>query len=480
MGKHILSASRRFAFLCMFLFSFFHFQSVVQGSISIINSGKTFHTKQDQTIGLQLVRGYEYMGRLQHIDKNPTLCSNNPYAKFPIVPPSDGIPVAIIAQSGGGCSSEQKIKNAARMISPKNRVQYIIIQDSSKHRHDGQLGINNDDMNEQNNDIDVDFFTDDDSNDSYYDNDINIAVLHVSYYDGQILLNTINSEDSQVLKDGGMRILLNSKELNLSGRTVIILILITVTVCACLCCCILAVVQSSFEEEIQQPTTPTTRPTRRRLTLEQVRSRFPAFHFDPIEHHQSAPKPNSININDKDEAELQQNRFYRLSDECTICLDEFTQSARCRQLPCGHVFHSSCIAKWLIERQANCPLCKLDLYEVVQDENSDGTSQLEIDSENQQSIQEESALSAATENDITEDIPSSVPDNDLIRQGDIDLDTNNDSIRRSSLSSRLWGGWTMNLFGHIRQQQRQQLNTEILTELTEPLVSSVEERPLEV
>lgn len=92
MGKHILSASRRFAFLCMFLFSFFHFQSVVQGSISIINSGKTFHTKQDQTIGLQLVRGYEYMGRLQHIDKNPTLCSNNPYAKFPIVPPSDGIP----------------------------------------------------------------------------------------------------------------------------------------------------------------------------------------------------------------------------------------------------------------------------------------------------------------------------------------------------------------------------------------------------
>lgn len=475
-GQHIPSISR-FAFLCMFFFFFFHFQSVVEGSISAINSGKTFHSKQDRNVGLQLVRGYEYMGRLQHVDENPTLCSGeHPFQKFNIVPSSDGLPVAIIAQTGGGCSASEKASIAARMISPKNQVQYLIIQDSSKGGNRKLGEYYEDDMNQQYlslsstsrhddfffntlfgtddtfdyNEKDVQVFTDDDSNDSYYNNDINIAVLHVSYDDGQALLNMINSEDPQVFKNGGMRVLLNSRELNVNGRTVMIWILITVTVCACFCCCILAVVQSSFEEEVQQPP-PTRTPARRRLTLEQVRSKFPAFHFNPKEHHQNycAPKSSDTNINDFDETELQQNRFCQLSDECTICLDEFIPGVRCRQLPCEHVFHSTCIARWLIERSATCPLCKLDLYEeeVVEDENSDGTSQLELDSGNQQSA-----------------------------QGDTVVDANNGNMRRSALSSRFWSGWTMNLFGHIRQQQQRPSATDMLTELTEPLVSSVEQR----
>lgn len=62
----------------------------------------------------------------------------------------------------------------------------------------------------------------------------------------------------------------------------------------------------------------------------------------------------------------------QLSDECTICLDEFTPGIRVRQLPCGHVFHSTCIARWFIERSAVCPLCKLDLYEEpIEDDNEE-------------------------------------------------------------------------------------------------------------
>uniref|UniRef100_A0A7R9WLD9 RING-type domain-containing protein n=1 Tax=Craspedostauros australis TaxID=1486917 RepID=A0A7R9WLD9_9STRA len=34
-----------------------------------------------------------------------------------------------------------------------------------------------------------------------------------------------------------------------------------------------------------------------------------------------------------------------------------------RKLPCDHTFHANCIARWLVERSATCPLCKIDLFE---------------------------------------------------------------------------------------------------------------------
>ena len=33
--------------------------------------------------------------------------------------------------------------------------------------------------------------------------------------------------------------------------------------------------------------------------------------------------------------------------DCTICKDEFNVEEVAIQLPCGHVFHSECITKWL-------------------------------------------------------------------------------------------------------------------------------------
>ena len=66
----------------------------VDATISIIDSGKTFNTKSDRKIGQQLLRGYAYMGRLQYVTDNPTLCPGiyNPNQKFNIVPPNDGLP----------------------------------------------------------------------------------------------------------------------------------------------------------------------------------------------------------------------------------------------------------------------------------------------------------------------------------------------------------------------------------------------------
>ena len=178
------------------------------------------------------------------------------------------------------------------------------------------------------------------------------------------------------------RILLNGKESNVSVRTVVMWMLLSFSICACTCCCVVLVfAQNGFDDE-EDPQQASRRPVRRRLTLEQVRARFPSFHFNPQEHHQNNNNCSDCGCgNDGDDnggeeaiavAVEQQKGYMQLSDECTICLDEFTPGVRVRELPCGHVFHSTCIARWFIERSAVCPLCKLDLYEEpVEDDNED-------------------------------------------------------------------------------------------------------------
>lgn len=62
-------------------------------TISFVDSGRTFSSRQDTHVGQPLLDGYEYMGRLQYIPENPTLCPGTyPNQKFDIVNPSDGLP----------------------------------------------------------------------------------------------------------------------------------------------------------------------------------------------------------------------------------------------------------------------------------------------------------------------------------------------------------------------------------------------------
>lgn len=56
---------------------------------------------------------------------------------------------------------------------------------------------------------------------------------------------------------------------------------------------------------------------------------------------------------------------------CSICLDEYAADEYVAELPCGHVFHSSCIGKWLTERSSTCPLCKTDLMPDEDDDDDD-------------------------------------------------------------------------------------------------------------
>ena len=60
---------------------------------------------------------------------------------------------------------------------------------------------------------------------------------------------------------------------------------------------------------------------------------------------------------------LQANGTSLSGQSCAICIEEFSPGAKVKALRCSptHVFHESCIDRWLIEMEA-CPLCTADLH----------------------------------------------------------------------------------------------------------------------
>ncbi|CAL1542865.1 unnamed protein product [Lymnaea stagnalis] len=55
---------------------------------------------------------------------------------------------------------------------------------------------------------------------------------------------------------------------------------------------------------------------------------------------------------------------YMETHQCVICLDEFTPSAMLCGLPCGHVFHETCIIAWLNREKHFCPMCRWPSYKL--------------------------------------------------------------------------------------------------------------------
>lgn len=55
--------------------------------------------------------------------------------------------------------------------------------------------------------------------------------------------------------------------------------------------------------------------------------------------------------------DLREESGAHLNDTCAICLADFDDGCRVRELPCEHCFHPSCIDTWLRLRNA-CPMCK--------------------------------------------------------------------------------------------------------------------------
>lgn len=45
------------------------------------------------------------------------------------------------------------------------------------------------------------------------------------------------------------------------------------------------------------------------------------------------------------------------NDECSICLQSFSEKERITTLSCNHYYHQKCIDLWLAISEA-CPLCR--------------------------------------------------------------------------------------------------------------------------
>ena len=176
---------------------------------------------------------------------------------------------------------------------------------------------------------------------------LNIAVLRVSYTVGYELLDLILHDSMNIQKAGGSKIILDSEEPSIDTTIILLWMLAAFSISASACCCLLLCVNRGFI--LDEPAPQPQRPVRRRLTVDQVVEKYPLFHYHHRHEH-------------GDEAGGD------LLEECAICLDDLAEGIPCRQLPCQHVFHGRCIAKWLIERSATCPLCKIDLYEEEKEE----------------------------------------------------------------------------------------------------------------
>ena len=70
-------------------------------------------------------------------------------------------------------------------------------------------------------------------------------------------------------------------------------------------------------------------------------------------------------------AELDEFQFKHLKkysalkeDKCPICLQKYKSADIIKEFPCKHIFHKTCISKWL-KKSNVCPICKHDLTEEI-------------------------------------------------------------------------------------------------------------------
>ena len=128
---------------------------------------------------------------------------------------------------------------------------------------------------------------------------------------------------------------------------------------------------------------------------------------------------------------------------CCICLEEFEDREKVRVLPCGHKFHEDCLTPWLTERDASCPLCKMDVLEhVLEMEKKNGTKDGqggEVDKERQASAAE--AFGGETTANTNTNANSSTADT-----SNTDIDTDLFASRGTSPVRSVWyrlRGWSL-------------------------------------
>ena len=63
----------------------------------------------------------------------------------------------------------------------------------------------------------------------------------------------------------------------------------------------------------------------------------------------------------KSEAVTENNVMLLTNELCSICIDGYIVGNVRKFLPCGHIFHGSCIDAWLSQNSTKCPLDQLSI-----------------------------------------------------------------------------------------------------------------------
>jgi len=339
----------------LFLLPFLtHNLVVVIATITIADTGARYPSEPDHWYSGHFIPGVNYMAHLQYLEHNLDVCPITT-EKFSVKRPIDNFPVVLLARRNG-CADWTKIQTVKQEIDPAGVVQFIIIYDTEDDEDDiipvypekQQLAFSPIietvfQKNKQTNKQTEAWLTT-----HLYDDNINMGVLHVSASIGNDLLRIILQESNYTREMGGTQLLLNGEsssntERQYFLRKALFWFGISFLVSGCCCSFILSVRLQILNDDDETTVAPP-RPTRRRLTFDQVEEWVPEFVYH-IPNEETENKEETI----------------RDPVECTVCLDPFQDGEYMRKLPCGHQFHSYCIAKWLVERSSTCPLCKLDL-----------------------------------------------------------------------------------------------------------------------
>lgn len=58
--------------------------------------------------------------------------------------------------------------------------------------------------------------------------------------------------------------------------------------------------------------------------------------------------------------EIKKMKVGKTNKDCSVCMCNFVHGEIIRLLPCGHIFHDTCVKPWLMS-QITCPYCRYDL-----------------------------------------------------------------------------------------------------------------------
>lgn len=67
------------------------------------------------------------------------------------------------------------------------------------------------------------------------------------------------------------------------------------------------------------------------------------------------PDTPAVCVADIADADESSARASAVDEQCSICMENFVADERVRKLPCGHIFHASCVDEWLTRRSNVCP-----------------------------------------------------------------------------------------------------------------------------